>query len=418
MIVKLPFGADSQPVDLRGLRVRPLEPCGPRAAGEVGALVAGALDRPIEEPSLFELCQGRRRVTVVVPDSTRKTALPQVLPSLLERVLGTGVPAEGVTVLVACGTHPAADEEAIRALVGPLPPGVCLVQHDSRDPLALAEVGVLASGVPVRLHRAAAEADVLVTVGIVQHHYFAGFGGGPKMVFPGVAGYEEIQANHGRVLLKQDGELRRDPRCEPGRLEGNPLAEEIMEAAALCPPHLSLCFVRGRPDGFAWAGAGPWRRAFAEAVDRERQWFTAAAGPFAMVVASGGGAPSDESLIQAHKGMDAACRFLEPGGELLFVASLAAGAGSPDMAPFLADPDPAAILESLSRRYVQYGHTTLRILEKTSRYRIHLASDFDPALAESLGMHPVADPAEITARWRAEHPGQPVGVMPGAAVYP
>ena len=55
--------------------------------------------------------------------------------------LGMDAASAGDTVLVACGTHLAADEEAVRGLVGPLPPGVCLVQHDSRDPLALAEVG-------------------------------------------------------------------------------------------------------------------------------------------------------------------------------------------------------------------------------------------------------------------------------------
>ena len=72
-----------------------------------------------------------------------------------------------------------------------------VVQHDSRDDSSLVEVGTLATGEPVRLNRAAVEADLLIAVSMVQHHYFAGFGGGPKLVFPGVAGYAEIRRTTG-----------------------------------------------------------------------------------------------------------------------------------------------------------------------------------------------------------------------------
>jgi nickel-dependent lactate racemase len=127
---------------------------------------------------------------------------------------------------------------------------------------------------------------------------------------------------------------------------------------------------------------------------------------------------ADATLIQAHKALDAACRFLEPGGELLLVAELAGGAGSEDMTPYLADPRPQAILEQLGERWVQYGHTTLRLVEKTARYRVHLVSNLDRGLARRLGFLPVADPAEVIERWRAERPGETVAVLAGSAVYP
>ena len=111
-----------------------------------------------------------------------------------------------------------------------------LLQHDARDNRALVEVGRLATGEPVRLHRAAVDADLLVAVSTVQHHYFAGFGGGPKLVFPGVAGYAEIQANHRKVIDLSTDPPRRHPACEPGVLAGNPVAEEIAEAARLARP--------------------------------------------------------------------------------------------------------------------------------------------------------------------------------------
>jgi nickel-dependent lactate racemase len=197
------------------------------------------------------------------------------------------------------------------------------------------------------------------------------------------------------------------------------VAEEIMRAADLCPPDCSVCLVEGRQGGIAWAGSGPWRVAFDAAVEKVQMWFSTAPGPpFDLMVACGGGAPADTTLIQGHKSLDAACRFLAPGGEVLYVAALDGGLGSEDMAPFVDDPRPEAILELLARSWVQYGHTTLRLVEKTSRHRVRLHSLLDRELARKLGFEIVADPEAVIEEWRAGHPGATVGVMSGAAVYP
>ena len=418
MIVKLPFGTDTLAVDLRGLKVRPLEPAAPPGASDLRRLVGAALDRPLGGSPLVELARGRRDATVVVPDATRRIELAAVLPGVLERLARAGVPDRRVSLLVACGTHPAPGEACLASLVGPLPSGVAVVLHDARDDAALVRVGDLADGSALRLHRLAAEASLLVTVGGVRHHYFAGFGGGPKMVFPGVAGYREIQANHARVLRGHGGELERDPGCQPGVLDGNPVAEEIARAADLRPPDCALCLVPGRDGRPAFAAAGPWRVAFAAAVDRARSWYEVAGGRFPLAVASAGGAPADASLIQAHKGLDAACRFLDAGGEVLFAADLSSGSGSADMQPFLDDPRPSAIMQRLAERWVQYGHTTLRLVSLTARHRVHLVSRLDDGLARRLGFHPVPDPAAVVDGWRRTRGGDTVAVIAGQPVFP
>ncbi len=93
------------------------------------------------------------------------------------------------------------------------------------------------------------------------------------MVFPGVAGYEEIQANHSLVLRQQTGRIVREPRCEPGVLAGNPVAEEIALAAGKRLPDMVLCTVEGSDGGMAWAAAGPPREAYESAVGQARLWF-------------------------------------------------------------------------------------------------------------------------------------------------
>jgi nickel-dependent lactate racemase len=404
--------------DLRGLRCQELRPAAPRHAPPAPALAEAALERPAAGPALAALARGKRRVTVLVPDATRRASLPDLLPVVLARLVGAGVETGAITVLVACGTHPGVESEALARLLGPLPVGVRVAQHDARDDSQLVRVGALASGEPVRLNRLAVEADLLVAVSTVQHHYFAGFGGGPKMVFPGVAGYREIQANHGKVIDLAGDPPRRHPRCEPGVIEGNPVAEEILATARLCPPGFALLLVSGANGAPAWAAGGALETVFPLACEKVREWFEVEAGPFHRLVVSAGGFPTDHTLIQAHKALDAACRFAAPDAEVLFVAACDGGAGSPAMEPFLADPRAAAIVARLAEEYVQYGHTTLRLVEKTGRFRVLARTELQRELAERLGMRPEPDVEAVLDRWRDEDPELPVGLIAGPPVYP
>ena len=90
MILRLPYGQGFITADLRGLHCRELRPAAPRHAPPVAALVEAALDRPADGAPLAELARGKRRVTVLVPDATRKASLPVVLPLVLGRLAGAG----------------------------------------------------------------------------------------------------------------------------------------------------------------------------------------------------------------------------------------------------------------------------------------------------------------------------------------
>jgi nickel-dependent lactate racemase len=417
VIVKLPFADERVPVDLRGFRVRALAPSAPPGR-DARALAAKALDVPLAGPPLVEIARGPRAVTVIVPDATRKASLPEVLPAVLERLRRAGIDDASIVILVANGTHPAVGREQVSSLVGPVAPAIRVIEHDCRAS-DLVEVGELRPGTRVALHPLVVESECLITVGTVRHHYFAGFGGGPKMVFPGVAGYEEIQANHALVLDRAGNRPERHPACEPGVIEGNPVFEEIQRAADLRPPDLALCLVEGKEGGVAWAGSGPWRTAFAAAVEKVRSWFEVPLEErFEFMVAASGGRPTDSTLIQAHKSLDAASRFLAPGGELLWLASLDVGLGSDEMEPFVADPTPEEILAKLARRWVQYGHTTLRIVDKTSRHRVRLHSHLDPGIAEGLGFEAATDPESVLEEWRQRSEGAQIGVMAAGSVFP
>ena len=77
-----------------------------------------------------------------------------------------------------------------------------------------------------------------------------------------------------------------------------------------------------------------------------------------------------------------------------------------------------AAVAALAERYVQYGHTVLRIVEKTARFNVRLVSRLPVELQVRLGFLPTTAPGSVLERWREEAPGEVVGLMPGPPVYP
>src|SRR5262249_24545446 len=147
-------------------------------------------------------------------------------------------------------------------------------------------VGETREGTPVEINERYTAANFRLTLGGVSLHYLAGFGGGPKMVFPGVASRAGAAANHKRSLGPlPPGGLH--PGCGPGLIEGNPVAEDIAQATALDPPEAAIHVVKQN---------GSWRyfdrEDEARSLVHARAW-AGEARAYDVVVASLGGAPRD-----------------------------------------------------------------------------------------------------------------------------
>ncbi|MBS7621748.1 DUF2088 domain-containing protein, partial [Candidatus Bathyarchaeota archaeon] len=136
-----------------------------------------------------------------------------------------GVRDENVTVIFGCGAHRAVtSEEAVRLLGEGVLKRVKAVSHNCKAP-DLVYVGTTPKyGTKVYLNRVFAEADLKILTGDVCFHYYAGYGGGRKSVLPGVAGEETIKANHAMLL---------HPNAKTGVLDGNPVHEDMVEAARM-----------------------------------------------------------------------------------------------------------------------------------------------------------------------------------------
>jgi nickel-dependent lactate racemase len=417
MRVTIPYGRGELSVEFPSdCVVETLEPPTKPALDDAAAELVRALDAPatgpaVAGPPLAELAGPHARVALVVADWTRACAYPELLPRLLDELNRCGTPDEAIALLIAYGTHARQSDEATRNLYGS---EVCrrveIVHHDCDAP-DLIDVGTTPAGTRVALNRRYVEADVAITVGPVAFHYFAGFGGGPKLVFPGLASRDGIMTNHA-LSVEQ---MLAEPRRLKGELDQNACARDIREAVTLAPPAFSVQCLAGERGVLSAIIAGPWDASHEAACDRLRATAMIDVGVrYDVVVASCGGWPRDINLIQAHKSIDNACELVRDGGTLLVAARCDEGVGSDTFLGWF-DLDDEAFAAKLARGYELHGGTTFSMRRKARRCHIYMKSGLPDAAVRQIGVTPAPDLQAALDEALAKHPGGPIAWLPHAA---
>ena len=227
MEIALPYGRDQLTAQLPDEEVNALlrgrlEEYVPSMGQE--ELIAQALAHPVGSPTLEELARGKENVVLIASDHTRPVPSRLLVPPMLEAVR-RGNPRARITILIATGCHRDTTREELAEKFGEeILEQYPIVVHDCADEERLVTLGTLPSGGVLRLNRLAAEADLLISEGFIEPHFFAGFSGGRKSVLPGIASRETVYWNHNADFI-------RDPRSRAGILEGNPIHRDMIYAA-------------------------------------------------------------------------------------------------------------------------------------------------------------------------------------------
>lgn len=394
MLVELRYGRRVQRAELQADEIE--ERRAPAAGGgePQGRVVERALDAPLGSARLEDTARGARRVAVLVSGKDRVAGAEVYVPLLLERLNRAGVADDRIEVVCATGTHARHTPDDVRALIGPAAAArVRFRAHDCDRAEGFADIGQTSFGTPVRLDREVVAADLRVLTGRVTHHYFAGFSGGRKSILPGVAARATILANHRRVL-DFDGGCRVHPRVFGGNLAGNPVHEDMLEAARLSGP----CFVLNT----AVDGEGRLAEAFAGELERahlagcaavDRACFFPVTRQADVVIASAGGWPCDLNLIQALKGLFNHRDAVRPGGVFVLVAE-AAGGLLRGLRDWMAYTDRAALAASMRAHYDLAAHNSHLLREILADVRVILVSSLPPEDVSSLGLVPAATLAD------------------------
>jgi nickel-dependent lactate racemase len=245
-------------------------------------------------------------------------------------------------------------------------------------------LGTTSRGTEVRIHGALMEHDLLITFGAILHHYFAGFGGGRKLLFPGMAAYGSILQNHSLFL---DFEHRRlSEGCRSGHLNGNPLAEDLEEIEGMLPVRLEIFGILDSGKQVCEIHFGLHYGYFRDACDHYDRYFRVPGDEtYDLVVASAGGYPRDINFIQAHKSIHNAASFVKDGGTLVILAECADGTGNQDFMELFALGGREQIFAGMEKEYRNNAGTALSMLEKTERIRVRFVTSLDEETCRLMG---------------------------------
>ena len=411
-IIRLSYGRTGLPVMLPSAHTTVVTPRPAAPASDPRAVLRHALRRPVAGPRLRELVRPGQRVAVSVCDVTRPQPREAMLRALLDELDGVLDPGS-LTVHIATGTHRANTDAELRGMLGDeFVDGLRIVNHDARDPASLIWCGVHGNGVPVWLNRDWVAADVRITTGFVEPHFFAGFSGGPKLVAPGLAGLETVLTLHDATRIG-------NPRATWGICEGNPVHDDVRAIAAETGVTFAFDVVLNGAQQVVEAFGGPVAQM--HAVARERVRATAMCPVdhrFDIVVTSNAGYPLDQNLYQAVKGMSAAGTIVKPDG--LIICAARCEDGFPDHGSFrevLASANsPADLLATIAARPRtvpdQWQVQVLARLLTSARIGVY-SDGLDAEALRSAHLFKVDDIAEsVAAEMRQRGPGATICVLP------
>jgi len=316
----------------------------PQVAAIPTSAIQQALLSPVGSHSLVDLAKGCRRVAIITSDSTRSVPCARLLDQILPMLLSAGIQIENITVVVALGVHRPATQAEMDGYLGSWKGRLKIINHDAFDPDRLSIVGRTSRGNEVRINRTVAEADLRIALGQVEPHEFAGFSGGPKSVLAGVSSEEAIKSNHSPQMLMH-------PLALPGVTYGNPIWEDILEAAIAADIQFIVNVILTPELEIAGVVAGALESAHAAAIALYQQIYRVAVplNDSADIVVTTPGHPLDMNLYQSIKPLVAVQNIVRPGGVVVLYANCSEGTGgAPFVAPFENAASPREVISRLS----------------------------------------------------------------------
>lgn len=381
----------SLPLGMRGTLAvsKPVSPL-----SDEQAAVAEALARPIGTPPLREIARQGDRVCIVFTDVTRACPDHLLVPPLLTELKAGGVRDENITLLCGVGMHrPSTRGEKVAKLGEGVVSRYRVIDNEPQNPALLVDLGTTAGGVPVSVHRAIVESDLVITTGIVEPHQYAGYSGGRKSLAVGAAGEKLITHTHGPAFVDHPG-------TRLGRIEGNPFQEAVAEAARRAGLRFILNVVLDDDKRILRVAAGNPDEAFHELVLFARSVYEVPIPQQYDIAIGGVGFPKDSNLYQASRAASylffgPTC-VVRPGGYFIIPARCEEGAGSGVgerrfLSAMRDAPDVQSVLEDARRNGYPAGQQRAFVMAKVlEQARVIIVASAYPDIVSACKMIPAA----------------------------
>lgn len=388
------------------------------AMQDIRAGLQESLAHPIGSKPLCEEIPAGASVALVVSDMSRFWMRQDlVIPHLVEYLhTACGVDYGKLTIVVANGTHTGGDEQELRTLVTSNVFDKVRVENHDCEAKDLVYLGMTAHDTPVWLNKTVATADFVVCLGACTHHIMAGFGGGRKSILPGVSGLQTIRHNHAYSLDPKA--LRSNPKIGNGVLTGNPLHEDMCEAAAMLPHLFMVNLVMNAQMQLHAIFSGHYLKSWEAGCALVNKIYQVDVPEQAdVIVASCGGFPKDISLYQGTKTVDNVESGLKPGGTLILMLEAPEGGGPEEYFGWCQNLLDGTIEKRLREAFTVAGYIFFQNCEQAQRQKIFLYSSIPDELVRPMGMRSFSDMGALLKE--ADLAGKSIYVIPnGATVVP
>ena len=185
-----------------------------------------AFAEPVGTRRIRDLAQGKKEVAIIFDDITRPTPVYRIAPFVLEELREAGIADEQVRFVIASGTHGAHDNKALRAKLGQeILERFFVFQHNPYDNCVA--VGATTLGTPLSVNREVMSCDLKIGIGSILPHPQAGFGGGGKLVLPGISHIDSVDRFHRTIMDSPPSTVGM------GNWDENPMRQETEDAARL-----------------------------------------------------------------------------------------------------------------------------------------------------------------------------------------
>jgi nickel-dependent lactate racemase len=374
------------------------------------------LGNPIGTPRLSEIAKGKTTACVVVSDYTRGTPYKRpnfnLLLPILEQLHDGGIKDENIKFLVGTGAHRAhTDKENLDNFGEEIVNKYEVISHDcDKNNVSL---GKLSTGNELLVDKLWVDAGVKVMTGLITTHYFGGFSGGRKGILPGIVARETVRKNHAMII---------DPEVDIAKTRGNPISDEMDEAAEKAGVDFLLNVVINDKKQIVKIAAGDLKQAFEVGWKACRDLYRV---PFQekadVVFACAGGYPKDVSLYQSQKTINNAKLVLKDGGTIVLISECREGIGSDTFAEWLLKASSLdELLNTKPEKIIVGGHTAVGNAKVLKRFDILVVSNMKKEDLEKR-FYKYAESIEDAINWVKEKHGNDFRsyVMPQAGlIYP
>lgn len=290
---------------------------------DIKTAIVNSIINPIGTKTLHDLVKGRSSIVIAICDITRPVPNKILLPPVLACLHVAGVKSDQITILVSTGTHRPNEGDELISLVGEeIAANYRVLNHVCTNPNEQIYLGVSPNGVEVSLDKTWVEADFRISIGLIEPHFMAGFSGGRKLVMPGLAALETVQAWHSPRFLEH-------PLATNGITDGNPVHEEAVAIASMARTDFMLDVTLDEANRITGIFGGDMVEAWSAGVEfAKTQVNVTVSDQVDIVITTCAGLPLDATFYQAVKGMVGALPMVKEGGQIIIASECCEGIGS------------------------------------------------------------------------------------------